>query len=352
MTEQMFNPELFTLAREYRGLTQTELAAKTPYAQSIISRFESGSLRISEENARTLANALEFPVEFFQQTEKVYGLGASFLFHRKRQTMPVGELRRIEAEINVVKIAISRMLRGIEMQHEHAFTPMEVGLEGTPEQIAQLVRAGWKLPSGPISNLSSAIESAGGIIVRCPFSNRKVDGISMWVTGMPPLFFLNENSPGDRDRWTLAHELGHIIMHRVPTPSIEEEADRFASELLMPQKIIRPELQSMTLARAASMKLKWRVSIAAIIRRAKDLGTITPSQYRYLCMEMSKAGWRTREPNALPPEKGVNLQSLVAVHQNDHGYSIEDMSRIALLNPNEFRQRFVPPEGPRLRLVN
>jgi Zn-dependent peptidase ImmA (M78 family) len=208
------------------------------------------------------------------------------------------------------------------MEHENVFTPMEAGLEGTPEQIAQLVRASWQLPSGPINNLSAAIEGAGGIIVRYPFSNRKVDGISMWVTGMPPLFFLNENCPGDRDRWTLAHELGHVVMHRVPTPSIEEEADRFASELLMPAKVIRPELQNMTLARAASLKLKWRVSIAAIIRRAKDLGVITPSQYRYLCMEISKAGWRTREPNELPPEKGVNLQALIDMHQSDHGYSL------------------------------
>ena len=342
---------MLTLAREYRGLTQTALAKKLGVAQSIVSRFESGTLPMSEQNVLALSTALNFPATFFEQPETIYGLGASFLFHRSRQSLPVGELRRIEAEVNVARIGIARLLRGVDSHSEREIRPMEVGLDGTPEEIAQLVRAAWSLPSGPIANLTKEIEGAGGIVVRYPFAQKLVDGISLWVTGTPPLYFLNDNSPGDRDRWTLAHELGHIVMHRTPTKTIEDEANRFASEFLMPAKIIRPELQNMTLARAALLKLKWRVSMAALIRRAKDLEVITANQYRNLCMGMSKAGWRLREPNEIAREQSSNLKAILDLHQRDHGYTLDELGDMALCSRSDFQEKLVPRDGPRLRLA-
>jgi Zn-dependent peptidase ImmA (M78 family) len=351
MALHRFNPDMLILAREYRGLNQTGLARLTPYDQSVISRFENGVIALAEEAVRVFSRALDFPVGFFEQTDKIYGLGCSFLFHRKRQTMPVLALRQVAAEVNVTRLRISRMLRGVEPEHEYEIVPKEPGVDGTPEQVAALVRASWRIRSGPIVNLTGAVESAGGMVIHCLFTNRKVDGISMWVTGDPPMFFLNEAAPGDRDRWTLAHELGHIIMHRNARPEIEDEADRFAAEFLMPAKDIRPELQNMTLARAAALKLKWRVSMIAIIRRAKQLEMLGHNQYRYLCMEMSRNGWKLREPNEIPRESANSLKALIEFHRCENGYDIDGLGRLANASPRDLQERTIPRSEPRLRIV-
>lgn len=351
MTEnKQYNPEMLTVAREYNGLSQTALARKTPFTQSVISRFESGDLPMNESAVTAFSAALGFPPEFFEGTARAYGLGPSFLFHRKRQSLGVGTLRQVEAAVNVTRLGIARLLRGVEPEHEYAFTPREVGVDGSPEQIARLVRAEWDLPTGPISNLTAAIERAGAIVVRYRFPP-KIDGLSLWPADTPPLIFLNMSSTGDRDRWTLAHELAHLIMHRRVHRSIEDEADRFASELLLPEKEIRRELSPMTLPRAAALKLKWKVSMAALIRRTRDLGLLTANQYEYLWKQMGYNGWRTREPNEIPREQEVNLQSLLAFHRAENAYATDQLAELTGLGQTVFQSHFTPGDGPCLRMV-
>lgn len=351
MVDKRYNPEMLTIAREYNGLSQTALAKKTPYTQSIISRFESGDLPMSDGHIAVFSRALGFPPEFFENSARVFGLGPSFLFHRKRQTLGVGTLRRIEAAVNVTRLGVAKLLRGVEPEHRYSCTPREVGLDGTPEEIARLVRAEWDLPSGPINDLTGAIERAGAMVMRCQFPE-KIDGVSLWASDTPPLIFLNASSSGDRDRWTLAHELGHLIMHRRVHESIEDEADRFASELLLPEKEIRRELSPMTLPRAAALKLKWRVSMAALIRRSRTLGLVTPNQYEYLWKQMGFNGWRTREPNQIPMEKAQNLQALIEFHRSENSYEVNQLAGLSSLGEAVFRAHFLPEDGPALRMVN
>lgn len=345
-----YNPEMLTIAREYNGLSQTALAKRTPFTQSVISRFESGDLPMNENAVIAFSGALGFPPEFFKGRDRAYGLGPSFLFHRKRQTLGVGTLRQVEAAVNVTRLGIAKLLRGVEPEHEYTFTPREVGVDGAPEEIARMVRAEWDLPAGPIGNLTAAIERAGAIVVRYQFPP-KIDGLSLWPADTPPLIFLNTSSTGDRDRWTLAHELAHLIMHRRVHQSIEDEADRFASELLLPEKEIRKELSPMILPRAAALKLKWKVSMAALIRRARDLGLISTNQYDYLWKQMGYNGWRSREPNEIPRENETNLQALLAFHHTENTYSTEQLCELTGLGHAVFHAHFMPGDGPWLRMA-
>src|ERR1700730_1023199 len=107
---------------------------------------------------------------------------------------------------------------------------------GDVSVIAGLLRRSWGIPNGPVENLTTAIEAAGGVVLRRSFGTSKIDAMSKWAPGEPPLFFINSEIPADRCRYTLAHEIGHIVMHQVPTPDMEGEADRFAEEFLMPEK--------------------------------------------------------------------------------------------------------------------
>lgn len=67
-----------------------------------------------------------------------------------------------------------------------------------------------------------------------------MDGVTMHAPDTLPCIFLNRSQPADRLRFSLAHELGHLIMHRVPTLQMEEEANAFAAAFLAPAKDIRP----------------------------------------------------------------------------------------------------------------
>src|ERR1700734_2992321 len=100
------------------------------------------------------------------------------------------------------------------------------------------------LPRGPLQSVVENIESAGGIVVLARFGTNLIDGLSFRVEGVPPLFFMNKDVPGDRFRFSLAHELGHMVMHSIPDDDekMESEAHRFAAAFLMPASEIKPYL--------------------------------------------------------------------------------------------------------------
>src|SRR5204862_198947 len=126
---------------------------------------------------------------------------------------------------------------------------------------------------------------------RCPFGLTRVDGISQWpldAPELPPVFFVHEEIPGDRQRLTLCHEIGHVVMHHMPTDEDpEDEANRFAAEFLMPAAEIAGELHNMTLPKAAALKQYWKVSMQSIIVRSRELGKISHNQYQYLFRQIS-----------------------------------------------------------------
>ncbi|MBA2707863.1 MAG: ImmA/IrrE family metallo-endopeptidase [Gemmatimonadaceae bacterium] len=320
------NPQMVSLARESRGFTQIELAKELGVSQGYLSKVESDLLEPTPEVIHRLGKILDYPASFFYLSDPVYGPGITEFWHRKRQAATSRQMRQIYADINKRIIHIERLLRATEIPEQ--FSRLDPEEFDGPADIARAVRVAWHLPHGPVRDVTRTIERAGGIVVRCAFPTRLVDAVSRWVPGMPPLFFLNETLPADRERLTLAHELGHLVMHRVPSATMEDEAFEFAGEFLMPADEIRPKLTNLSLPRLASLKAEWRVSMAALILHAKRLGTITERQARYLYMQMGKAGYRQREPAELdfPKEEPRVLHELIHLHREDFGYSISDLS--------------------------
>ena len=105
------------------------------------------------------------------------------------------------------------------------------------------------------------------------------------------------------------HEIGHIIMHQMPSDEMEAQSDRFAAEFLMPASEIKSDLRQLRLQQLPALKTIWKVSMAAVVKRAFDLGQITERQYRYLFTELSMQGWRTKEPIQIPVENADRLSS-------------------------------------------
>jgi Zn-dependent peptidase ImmA (M78 family)/transcriptional regulator with XRE-family HTH domain len=345
------NPEMMALARESRDLSQTDLAELLGVTQGKVSKYEAGLLSVTDADLERLVSVLEYPKEFFFETGSAEGFGTNCWHHRKRQSLPVKELRSIHATINVLRIQLAHLLSGTDIETHNDFFRMDVDEYGTPENVARLVRSSWKLPIGPIRNLVNAIENAGGIVFHYPFGTDKIDAVTQYPRLSAPLFFINNAIPVDRWRFSLAHELGHIIMHKIPTPNAEKEADRFAAEFLMPERQIADELEGMSIALAARLKPRWRVSIQALIRRACELGKITTRKYQSLCVQINALGYRKNEPVELPPENPSVLRDIIQVHEKEFHYDISQMSALTNCCEKHFRRFFLCDSRPRLRIM-
>jgi len=337
--EKPINPAVVVIARESRGLTQSELARRLSVSQGWLSRVESGLRGVPNSILEKLSAILDYPVTFFMQERiSVYGPGVGELFHRRRKVVSNRTLNKIYAQINIRRMHVAKMLEGVDIG-DVSIRPFEIEeFDGSVKEIARAIRTSWHLPHGPIRNLTEAIEHARGIVIPFDFGTRRIDAISHWPPGVPPLFFVNINSPADRLRFTLCHELGHIIMHQhYPTPDMEQQADEFAAEFLMPGKEIRPYLADLSLPKLADLKPYWRVSMAALLKRAADLGEITQWQARSLWMQMGKAGYKTREPIELniPSETPSLWQEIVSAYSNDMGYSISELAKMLNLFERE-----------------
>ena len=346
------NYEMLTLAREARGKTQSRLAKDTGISQSKISKIESGNKALTDEDVSAFAAALSYPPEFFHRNGKQYGQG-TVCHHRKRQSVGIEKLRQIHACMNVMRMATSDLLNGVEITSANSFPLMEVEDYGSPQRIAQLARQHWQLPLGPVKSMIGLVEAAGGIVVPCDFGTDKIDAISQRPEASPPYFFVSTTAPGDRLRFNLAHELGHIIMHSAPAPNQEDEANEFAAEFLMPAKEIKPQLRKLDMAKLADLKRLWMVSMQALIYRARDLDTITERQRRSWFMRFNQLGYRKTEPVEIKREEPTLIRRVVDFHRQQHGYSDAELSRTARLREAEFKSIYgTNQEQPRLRLVS
>jgi Zn-dependent peptidase ImmA (M78 family) len=179
-----------------------------------------------------------------------------------------------------------------------------------PMRAAQITRSHFGLsPDTPIKNLVSEVEKAGVFVLALPIALAKFDAFSSWAGPEPlrPVMVIGGGKSGDRVRLSVAHELGHLVLHQAMRGNLKEAeraANRFAAELLMPEIAMRHEMPApVTLTRLIDLKPKWKVSIQALIVRAHELGIASDRQYRYLFEQISIRGWRKQEPGEIPVER-------------------------------------------------
>lgn len=345
-------PAMITLAREARGYSQTRLSELSGISQAHISKIEASIIDASPEIVSALAKAVEMPERFFCQPDEVLGAGTNEFFHRKRQAVPIGVLRQIHAQINILRIHVERLLKSVEMPAGKIPQLTLRDFKGESREAARAVRSVLQVPSGPIPNLVRVIENAGGLVIPVNFGTYEVDAISRWVPGLPPLFFVNSAAPVDRFRMNLAHELGHMVLHRVPEPDMEHQANAFASEFLMPEADIKNHLYGLNLSKLAALKPYWRTSMAAILKTASELKCITEGSARYLWVQLSSRGYRKREPVELDlqAEPPTLLGEIFEFYRRDLGYSPDDLARLLAVSMSDLRTWYpfaVRPEPKR-----
>lgn len=343
--EPRFNHNLLLIGRQTRGLSQVALAQRADVTQGHLSKMENGLSEPSEEVLKRLADALDFPESFFSQPDRVYGLPVSVHpMHRKKAQVGQRVLERIHAELNIRLMHFRRLVQAVELTPEFPMPQLDIDeYDEDAEKIAELVRRTWLLPRGPLQNLTECLERAGSLVVWCDFSGAAIDAVTLSVPGMPPCVFLNRDQPADRMRFSLAHELGHLVMHRIPTREMEVQANEFASAFLMPDEDIRGSFRGrVTLPRLASLKRVWRVSIQSLLMRAKAIGAISANQSRYLWQQISVKKIRFREPPELDfahEEPGL-LPTILKLHLEQLGYSVAELAIALHTQEPELRRMY------------
>ncbi|MFE7561087.1 XRE family transcriptional regulator [Kitasatospora sp. NPDC057500] len=343
-------PAMLSLAREYRGMTQTDLADEmsridgTKVSQGYVSRAEAGRLQVKDDRLDLFAKALGLTAEMLCRTTDIHGVGVGLVHHRKRASMGANSLRRVHATLALTSLQVESLTAPLGKSAEHQFRYIEVDDLDTPEDAATTLREEWGLEPGPIGNLVAVIEAAGGAVVIRDLDTAELDAVSQWADQAPPLFLLNSTAPGDRFRFSLAHELGHVVMHPEPGDGRlqEQQADRFAAEFLMPHHKILTELKpSIDLPKLRALKARWGVSMAALIRRALSLGVISEWQYRNLMIEMSALGYRTSEPVTVPRETPHHIAQVVTRLGQQHHLDLTQTAHLAGLGREEFHEIYL-----------
>ncbi|WP_096187068.1 XRE family transcriptional regulator [Evansella halocellulosilytica] len=306
--KKIFNGTRLKEARLFNKLTITELAEKLNVTKQMISKYENGNSDPSFEKSLQINNILGYPREFFYTTDK-YSIENEGTFFRSRLTAT-----QKSKEPASIALKYSVIVRDFLEQYIDfpALQEREI-YEGKddPEEIALSLRKCMDLGVDPIQDIIEVAELMGFTVINMDYQEDKVDAFSSMNTVNGNSYFVittGDSGSFYRQQFSIAHEIGHWVLHQNINPQeldkdeykiIENEANNFASIFLMPRESFGNELKSKIVDEIDtyySLKRKWNVSMAAMIKRARDLNVISAEQEVKLYKQMHYRKWRNPEP--------------------------------------------------------
>lgn len=351
-----FAPARLTMARELAGLRKRELAQRVERTAAAVSQYELGQSGPSASTLARCAAALELPVGFFESGRPQLRLDTTQAHFRSlRATTAVGR-RQALAHVELLWELTEALDQAIELP------PIDLGLplgipHGDPARTARTVRKAWDLTAGPIVHLVRNLEARGIVVTRIPAVDAAtIDAFSSALHGRPTIALTDKGNPMRR-RFSVAHELGHLLLHPDPapgSPAHERQANAFAAEFLMPAQEVRPLLPTPVDVRALKEVADgYGVSVAALLYRGKDLGAYGESTMRRALATLTALGWRTDEPagSDYPGEQPALLRQAVELAA-EHGLplpKLADQLHIGLPRLRTLAGVYDAP--PRLHLV-
>jgi Zn-dependent peptidase ImmA (M78 family)/DNA-binding XRE family transcriptional regulator len=305
----MFTPKRLSLARKRRGLTKKRLAQALGVTPHTVLRYESGDISPPDEAIAKMAAVLSFPIQFFHSDEvdEPEADAASF---RSLTAISAGER---DAALAAGSLAFT-LSDWIEQRFDLPDVSM-IDLAGEePDVAARSLRESWSLGERPIGNIVHLLEAKGVRVFSLAENTRNVDAFSMW-RGNRPFVFLNMMKTAEHSRHDAAHELGHLVLHRLGGPKgrkAEDQANQFASSFLIPEADLTATIPRIhTINQVVQFKKRWGVSVMSLIHRLNRVGILSPWQYRMFCIQATELGYRTAEPFGIAREQSVVWQKVL-----------------------------------------
>ena len=306
-------------AREARGFTAALLAELVGVSPQAVSKWEHGETSPSPNTLEEVSEKLRLPLTYF--TQPVGAEADETVFFRS-----------MSAATKRARTRASRKLEWLEEMGsylgEHVTFPEvnlpDLRLPGDPlmisdddvENAAEDARRFWRMSDAPIGNTVRLVENQGAIVARHVLEADSLDSLSTMSARAKRPFIIVGTDKGTAARWRfdVAHELGHLLLHRDVEQKtlrssplfkrVEEQAHRFAAAFLVPLDAFRDDLFALSLDAMRAMKPKWKVSIAMMIVRARHAGLLNEESERRLWIGMGRRGWRRSEPyDDMPPEE-------------------------------------------------
>lgn len=334
MLEASAGERLRTL-RALLGLTQIELAHASGVSQAWISHVERADIDPDPDRLTVIAQVTGTPFRFFEVSP------ASVPLDSLRFRKLASASKRTTTRIHAFYGESHRVVDDILTTEGYPTPPLPCARaeqasidDQEMEELAAATRDALRLaPHKPIPHLTRALERAGVAVAPIVLPEIEGDeqnatsghfGVSYWAgLGAAALIGYFPGQQGDRDRFTLAHEVGHLVLHSFrPKPADPEgEANRFAGALLFPRRRAEEDLsEQLRLDDYARLKARWGVSIQALIMRGAAVGALGDTRKRSLYVQLSQRGWRTHEPVRVGQEEPLLLWTLLVRRFGERPY--------------------------------
>ena len=363
-----FNPSRLKLARTRRQLTFKALANEVGLTPRMVSEYEKDYC-ISEPPEMTVeafSRALNYPPEFLLDEDAIEDVS--------KETVSFRSLKSMKAAQEHAAIGAGQIGVIINDYFESKFSLRQAELPDysgyEPEVAAEALRQEWGLGTFSISNMIHQLEKHGVRVYSLSENTQDVDAFSFWK-GNVAYVFLNTKKSGERSRFDAAHELAHLILHKNGSSQgkdAEVEADKFASNFLMPRSTILPyKGKNITIESILKLKHNWKVSAMALIVQMRAVGVLSEWQYKSLIITASKLGLRTRELDGITREQSFVISKILSALDTD-GVSIVSLAKSLNLpldevtsllfsfgvvqgEPNGIHKKQASSQAPTLRLV-
>lgn len=315
--------ERIKTARWAMNLSQRDLASQAGVSAMSISKYERGINTPSSDILLKIAQAVEKNVDYFLRPIDVTITSPSY---RRRASLGKREERAIQARIKgLMERYLGLMERYLDLEdllpseEVTAFQLPPIDRHVTDleaiEEMVDALRHAWDLGLDPIDNLTELLEDRG-IKVGLIDGFDDFDACTFWANETIPVIVVKRGVPGDRQRFNLSHELGHLVVEAGQNIDEEKAAYRFAGAFLAPRTAVYHELgprrEHLSIYELHELKHKYGLSMQAWIYRAKDLEILSDSRAKELFREFTVRRWRIEEPGkAYPSEKPTRFERLL-----------------------------------------
>lgn len=325
------------VARQRLGISLTKLAEESGVSLRSLSSYENGRKAPTDASLTKLAKALAVPPEFFER-EMIETIPVETVSFRKLT-------RTTATRRDSVLAAASLTVEFFEFVESRFRLPqpdLPTLEKANPEQAAEMLRCEWDLSDRPIANVLHLLEAKGVRVAALKHEHRDVDAFC-FIRDCVPYVLLNTGKTAERQRFDLAHELGHLVLHAddemdpANSKQRETEANRFASAFLMPRTGVSAQaMASASLERVLAARSYWKVSAMAMTHRLHELKLLSDWQYRAMCITLSDLGYRSSEPGGQVPETSQLLRKVM--FGADQRITPREAAKHLRLNPIDIQQ--------------
>lgn len=336
-------------------MSKRELAEALEVSPASVTQYEAGRMVPRPPVVARIALVLGCRVAYFYDDPgRRVALASSGSFFRSLRATRQWEREQGEAHAEHVWDLLTLLERELELPAVDLPDWGAVAADaprGTIEAVARRLREAWVMPAGPVSHVVRLVESKGIVVSRLPGGSNRLDAFSRWLGDRPLILLWSRKQDSARSRFDAAHELGHLVMHGEPEPAnqiLERQAHAFAAGFLMPAEQIEDELPRRAPRESEwdglfALRRRWGVSIASLLYRARELGTMSDAAFRRAMVRLSDRGLRRDEGDDDPPEQPRLLEQAVAALLAHRCWTLDDVA--AELRFSDRQLRAVIGEG-------